>query len=129
MPMQGSLKVERMCELARVSRAGFYRSLKEQVPVEESMEVRSAIQRIALEHRRRYGYRRVTAELKRCGMAVKRCGGTDHAGRQPAGGPAQAVRQYHGLQARYLFLAAFFHPKKEPAKSSRKVLFVASYVL
>jgi putative transposase len=72
MQMQGSLKVERMCELARVSRAGFYRSLKEQVPVEESMEVRSAIQRIALEHRRRYGYRRVTAELKRRGMVVNR---------------------------------------------------------
>ena len=72
MPVQGSLKVERMCELARVSRASFYRSLQEQVPVEESMEVRSAIQRIALEHRRRYGYRRVTAELKRRGMAVNR---------------------------------------------------------
>jgi putative transposase len=72
MPMQGSLKVERMCELARVSRAGFYRSLQEQEPVEESMEVRSAIQRIALEHRRRYGYRRVTAELKRRGMVVNR---------------------------------------------------------
>ena len=70
--MQGSLKIERMCELARVSRAGFYRSLQEQVPVEESMEVRSAIQRIALEHRRRYGYRRVTAELRRRGMAVNR---------------------------------------------------------
>jgi hypothetical protein len=61
--MQGSLKVERMCELARVSRAGFYRSLQEQVPMEESMEVRSAIQQIALQHKRRYGYRRVTAEL------------------------------------------------------------------
>jgi putative transposase len=72
MPMQGSLKVERMCELARVSRAGFYRSLKEQVRMEESMEVRSAIQRIALEHRRRYGYRRVTAELKRRGLVVNR---------------------------------------------------------
>ena len=70
MPMQGSLSIERMCQLARVSRAGFYRSLQDQVPVEESMEVRSAIQRIALEHRRRYGYRRVTAELRRCGMRV-----------------------------------------------------------
>ena len=34
------------------------------------MEVRSAIQRIALEHRRRYGYRRITAELRRQGMRV-----------------------------------------------------------
>ena len=48
MPMQGSLSVERMCQLAQVSRAGFYRFLQEQMPVEEDMEVRSAIQQIAL---------------------------------------------------------------------------------
>jgi transposase InsO family protein len=70
MPMQGSLGIERMCQLARVSRTGFYRSLRQREPVEESMEVRSVIQRIALEHRRRYGYRRVTAELRRRGMLV-----------------------------------------------------------
>jgi len=68
--MQGSLSVERMCYLAQVSRAGFYRSLAEQMPVEEEMEVRSAIQQIALEHRRRYGYRRIAAELRRRGMLV-----------------------------------------------------------
>ena len=68
--MQGSLSIERMCGLARVSRAGFYRSLQERMPVEEDMEVRSAIQTIALEHRRRYGYRRITAELRRRGMLV-----------------------------------------------------------
>ena len=34
------------------------------------MEVRSAIQKIALEHRRRYGYRRITAELHRRGMPI-----------------------------------------------------------
>jgi transposase InsO family protein len=38
--------------------------------VEEDMEVRSAIQQIAVEHRRRYGYRRIAAELRRCGMLV-----------------------------------------------------------
>ena len=70
MPMQGSLSVERMCQLAQVSRAGFYRSLQEQMPVEEDMEVRSAIQEIALGHRRRYGYQRITAELRRRGMLV-----------------------------------------------------------
>ena len=70
MPMQGSLSIERMCQLARVSRAGFYRFLKERLPREEDTEVRSTIQRIALEHRRRYGYRRVAAELKRRGMQV-----------------------------------------------------------
>src|SRR5437879_7480497 len=70
MSLQGSLSIERMCELARVSRAGFYRSFQEQQPVEEEMEVRSAIQQIAVEHRRRYGYRRITAELRRRGMRV-----------------------------------------------------------
>jgi transposase InsO family protein len=44
--------------------------MKEHLPQEEDTEVRSAIQRIALEHRRRYGYRRVSAELRRRGMAV-----------------------------------------------------------
>jgi transposase InsO family protein len=68
MPMQGGLSIERMCQLAGVSRAGFYRTLQDKAPMEESMEVRSAIQQIALEHRRRYGYRRVTAELRRRGM-------------------------------------------------------------
>ena len=70
MSLQGSLSIERMCQMVAVSRRGFYRSLKEQQPVEEEMEVRSAIQQIALEHRRRYGYRRITAELHRRGMQV-----------------------------------------------------------
>ena len=70
MPRQGSLSIERMCQLASTSRAGFYRSLRDHKPHEESMEVRSTIQRIALEHRRRYGYRRITAELRRRGMLV-----------------------------------------------------------
>ena len=68
--MQGSLSIERMCQLAGVSRAGFYRSLQEEMPAEEDMAVRSAIQQIALEHRRRYGYRRISAELRRRGMRV-----------------------------------------------------------
>ena len=68
--MQGNLSIERMCQLARVSRAGFYRSLQRRCPSRKNMEVRSAIQQIALEHRRRYGYRRITAELRRRGMLV-----------------------------------------------------------
>ena len=70
MSLQGKLSIERMCRLAPVSRAGFYRSLQEQQPLQEEMEVRSAIQQIVLAHRRRYGYRRVTAELRRQGMLV-----------------------------------------------------------
>jgi putative transposase len=68
--LQGGLSIERMCQLVSVSRRSFYRSLQERQPAEEEMEVRSAIQTIALEHRRRYGYRRITAELHRRGMPV-----------------------------------------------------------
>ncbi len=70
MSLQGSLSIEHLCRLVSVSRRGFYRSLKERQPAEEEMEVRSAIQQIALEHRRRYGYRRITAELHRRGMQI-----------------------------------------------------------
>ena len=70
MSQQGSLSIERMCQLAPVSRAGFSRSLQEGHPVEEEMAVRDAIQHIALAHRRRYGYRRITAELRRRGLRV-----------------------------------------------------------
>ena len=72
MSLQGSLSIERMCQLAQVSRAGFYRSLQEQQPVKEEMELRSTIQQIFVEHRRRYGYRRVTKELRRRGLIVNR---------------------------------------------------------
>jgi len=64
------LTVERRCQLAEVSRAGYYRQLQEKAPKEEALVVRVAIQQVVLEHRRRYGYRRVTAELRRRGLAV-----------------------------------------------------------
>jgi putative transposase len=70
MSLQGSLSIERMCVLGRVSRAGFYRTFKTQEPQSEEMAVRSRIQQIALAHRRRYGYRRITAELRRAGLLV-----------------------------------------------------------
>ena len=70
MRVQGSLSIERMCRVSGVSRAGFYRSFRERKPIDEEMEVRSAIQQIAVDHRRRYGYRRVAAELRRRGLAV-----------------------------------------------------------
>ena len=97
MSMQGSLSIERMCHLARVSRAGFYRSLPEQMPVEEEMEVRSAIQAIALEHRRRYGYRRISSGAASPRHASEpQARGADHARRQPAGGAAAGLRGDHG---------------------------------
>lgn len=70
MPTPGSLGIEPMCRLAQVSRAGYYRFLQQRHPDEEDMEVRSAIQQIVLEHRRRYGYRRVAAELHRRGIPI-----------------------------------------------------------
>jgi len=58
-----------MCQLAQVSR-GILPLPARPAPAEQCMTVRSAIQEIVLEHRRRYGYRRVTAELRRRGMMV-----------------------------------------------------------
>jgi len=52
-----------------VNRAGFYRRLAVSSPAESRMELRDRMQRIALENRR-YGYRRVTAELRRQGFVV-----------------------------------------------------------
>ena len=70
MPVQGSLSAARMCQLAWVSRASFYRSFRQHSPVEEEMAVRSAVQKVALEHRRRYGYRRIARELENQGLVV-----------------------------------------------------------
>src|SRR5262249_18328273 len=72
MPMQGSLSIERMCQLGQVSRASFYRSLQPTPATEDDMELQSEIQRIVLEHRRRYGHRRVTAELRKRGQPINR---------------------------------------------------------
>ena len=54
--------------VTQVSRAGFYRYLQGRAPVEECMIVRSAVQEIVLKHRRRYGYRRVTADFGDAGL-------------------------------------------------------------
>ena len=61
-----------MCFLAQVSRAGYYRYLGAEEPAEEDMTVRQAIQEIALQHRRRYGYRRITRDLRDRGMIVNK---------------------------------------------------------
>lgn len=59
-----------MCELAQVSRAGFYRYFRQQQPREEAREVQAAIHQIVVDHHGRYGYRRVTHELRHRGMIV-----------------------------------------------------------
>jgi putative transposase len=68
---QGELGIERMCGLAGVSRAGYYRHFRASAPRQEETGVRDAIQRVALEHRR-YGYRRIAAQLRREGFVVNR---------------------------------------------------------
>ncbi len=56
--------VERMCALAGVSRGAYYRGWGRSAPGREETALRDAIQRLALAHRW-YGYRRITALLKR----------------------------------------------------------------
>ena len=63
---QGGLTIEQMCELARVSRAGFYRHWLEKEPSAAEMELRDAIQRAAMKHRY-YGYCRIVVLLQREG--------------------------------------------------------------
>jgi putative transposase len=66
---QGSPTIGRMCALAGVSRAGYYRHFEASAPRQEETGVRDAIQRLALANRH-YGYRRITALLRRDGFAV-----------------------------------------------------------
>ena len=65
----GGLTIREMCESARVSRAGYYRSWRKQEPKQEQNALRDAIQRLALKHRH-YGYRRIGRLLTRDGWLV-----------------------------------------------------------
>ena len=69
MKLASLIPLGRLCELAQVSRAGFYRWRRAVTPVADDMELRDDIQRIALEFPY-YGWRRVTAELRRRGWTV-----------------------------------------------------------
>jgi transposase InsO family protein len=60
------ISVERLCQLAAVSRAGFYRWRHAAPAEEDDLDLRDQIQRIALEWPC-YGRRRITAELRRRG--------------------------------------------------------------
>ena len=61
--------MNRLCEIAGVSRAGYYRSLLRAPSQETDMDLRSEMQTIALEWPA-YGYRRVHRELIRRGWVV-----------------------------------------------------------
>src|SRR5579864_6695593 len=66
----GRLTIERMVELGQVSRSGFYRfEAKPAKGSDKDMELRDAIQRIALEWPS-YGRPRITEELRRRGWTV-----------------------------------------------------------
>jgi transposase InsO family protein len=58
-----------MCLLAGLSRAGYYRRWRASAPRQEEAAVRDAIQRVALANRR-YGYRRIAAQLRREGFVA-----------------------------------------------------------
>jgi hypothetical protein len=63
---QGEIGIERMCQLAGISRSGYYRHWQLSAPRREETGLRDAIQRLALKHRH-YGYRRIGALLRREG--------------------------------------------------------------
>ena len=66
----GGLTIGRMVRLARVSRASYYRfDENEKSGADSDMDLRDAIQRVALEWPS-YGRRRITRELHRRGWAV-----------------------------------------------------------
>lgn len=60
---QDELTIERACERARVSRAGYYRDFSEHEPRQAEVIFRDRLQRACLEHPH-YGSRRITALLR-----------------------------------------------------------------
>jgi putative transposase len=69
--LQGAPTIDYLCQLGRLSRAGYYRHLEEKQPARADADLRDAIQRIALEHKH-YGYRPMTAALRQEGILVNR---------------------------------------------------------
>ncbi len=63
------LSILEACDATLLSRAGFYRHFDEHVPRQADTSLRDAIQQICLKSRL-YGYRRVTAALRRDGRLV-----------------------------------------------------------
>ena len=63
---RGGATIQRLCQLGRVSRAGYYRHFEAHAPARADADLRDQVQRISLAHRY-YGYRRITAQLRREG--------------------------------------------------------------
>lgn len=68
-PLAGLGGVAGACAAAGVSRAGFYRHFERHAPAEAQLELRDAMQRLALQHRS-YGYRRIQALLREEGVVI-----------------------------------------------------------
>ena len=64
-----ALSVEALCQLAGVSRASYYRRWRDHTPKVEETALRDQVQRLCLAQRF-YGYRRITALLRRNGWCV-----------------------------------------------------------
>ena len=58
-----------LCQMTGLNRAGFYRWRAPRLVEPIEMEIRHAMQKIALESPA-YGYRRITAELQHCGFEI-----------------------------------------------------------
>jgi hypothetical protein len=58
---QGEIGIERICQLAGISRSSYYRHWQLSAPRQEETGLRDAIQRLALNHRH-YGYRWIGAQ-------------------------------------------------------------------
>jgi transposase InsO family protein len=66
---QGEPTIARLCALAGVSRAGYYRHWAASAPRQEETFVRDGVQRVALANQK-YGYRRVAWQMRREGIVV-----------------------------------------------------------
>ena len=62
--------MEQQCQVAEVSRAGFYRYLQQSTPVQADLLLRARLQELAIAHHRLFGYRLLTEKLRREGQLV-----------------------------------------------------------
>ncbi|HEY0794474.1 MAG TPA: IS3 family transposase [Acidisarcina sp.] len=62
--------MEQQCQLAEVSRAGFYRYLHQTAPAQADLLLRARLQELAIAHHRRRGYRLLTRTLRNEGQVV-----------------------------------------------------------
>ena len=62
--------MEQQCQVAEVSRAGFYPYLQQTQPGQADLSLRARLQELAVAHHRLRGYRMLTALLRREGHLV-----------------------------------------------------------